>query len=162
MGAVDYFLELEGVDGESKDSKLKGKIEIESWSWGESNATSVGYGGGQGTGKVSMQDFHFVKRFDRASPTLILKCADGTHIPKAVLTCRKAGTEQQTYLEITFTKVYVSSYQTGGSGAGGIYPTDQISLSYEEIEVNYQEQDDKGNVGKPVKTGWKLKENVKK
>ena len=33
--AVDYFLKIDGIDGESNDSKHKGSIDVESWSWGE-------------------------------------------------------------------------------------------------------------------------------
>ena len=35
MAAVDYFLKIDGIDGESKDDKHKDEIDIESWSWGE-------------------------------------------------------------------------------------------------------------------------------
>ena len=37
MAAVDYFLKIDGIDGESQDSKHKDEIELESWSWGEQN-----------------------------------------------------------------------------------------------------------------------------
>ena len=42
----------------------------------------------------------------------MLACASGEHIKKAVLTCRKAGKDQQEFLKFTFTDVLVSSYQT--------------------------------------------------
>ena len=90
-----------------------------------------------------MQDFHFVMRVNKASPKLLLACATGEHIPKAVLTCRKAGTEQQEYLIFTFTGLLVSSYQTGGS-KGDVIPVDQISLNYTKIECEYKPQDEKG------------------
>ena len=35
MAQVDYFLKIDGVDGESGDDKHKGEIEVESFSWGE-------------------------------------------------------------------------------------------------------------------------------
>ena len=73
--AVDMFLKLESVDGESVDDKHKGEIDIESFSWGESQLGTSGTGGGAAAGKVSMQDFHFVARFSRASVKLFLGCA---------------------------------------------------------------------------------------
>jgi type VI secretion system secreted protein Hcp len=46
MGAVDYFLKLEGVEGESQDKDYKKQIDVESWSWGETQSgTHVGGGG---------------------------------------------------------------------------------------------------------------------
>lgn len=160
MAQVDYFLKIEGVDGESTDSKHKNEIDIESWSWGETNSGTHAAGGGGGAGKVAMQDFHFVMRVNKASPKLMLACASGEHIPKAVLTCRRAGKEQQEYLTITFSDILISSYQTGGS-AGDIVPVDQISLNYSKIEYGYKPQKADGTLDSPVKTGWDLKKNAK-
>ncbi len=159
MAAVDYFLKLDGIEGESQDHKHKGSIEIESWSWGETQAGGHAYGGGGGAGKVSMQDFHFVMRVNKASPKLMLACASGEHIKKATLICRKAGKEQQEFLKITFSDLLVSSYQTGGSGSSDIVPTDQISLNFSKIEFEYKEQKPDGTLGGAIKAGWDLKAN---
>ena len=161
MALVDYFLKLEGVPGESGDSKHKGEIDLESWSWGETQSGTHAGGGGGGAGKVSMQDFHFVMKMNKASPILFLKCAGGDHIPKAVLTCRKAGGQQQEYLLITMSDLLVSSYQTGGSAHGDVVPTDQISLNFTKIEIDYKEQDSKGQLMGATKAGWNVKENKK-
>jgi len=85
MAAVDYFLKLEGIEGESSDSKHKNEIDIESWSWGETQSGSFAGGGGGGAGKVSMQDFHFVMRVNKSSPKLMEACASGEHIKKSGL-----------------------------------------------------------------------------
>jgi len=159
MAAVDYFLKVEGIDGESGDAKHKNEIDLESWSWGETQSGSHAFGGGGGAGKVSMQDFHFVMRVNKASPKLFLACASGEHLKKATLTCRKAGKDQQEFLKHTFTDCLVSSYQTGGSAHGEIIPTDQISVNFAKIEVEYKAQDEKGQVGGPVKANWDLKQN---
>jgi type VI secretion system secreted protein Hcp len=160
MAAVDYFLKLNGVDGESGDAKHKGEIELESWSFGATQSGTSGHGGGAGAGKVQMQDFHFVMKVNKASPKLLEKCATGEHIKDAILTCRKAGGEQQEYLKYKFTDVLVSSYQTGGSG-GGPVPMDQISLNFTKIEVEYKEQDNKGQLKGAVKAGYDVKANKK-
>jgi type VI secretion system secreted protein Hcp len=161
MAAVDYFLKLDGIDGESTDHKHKAEIDLESWSWGASQSgTHSGMGGG-GAGKVSMQDFHFVMKINKASPKLMLACATGEHIKKAVLTCRKAGSEQQEYLKVTMSDLLVSSYQTGGSAHGDVVPTDQISLNFSKIEFEYKEQKADGTLGGAVKTGYDLKLNKK-
>ncbi len=57
--ATDYFLKLEGIDGESEQKDHANEIELLSWSWGETNSGSAAGGGGQGSGKVDMQDFSF-------------------------------------------------------------------------------------------------------
>ncbi len=157
MAAVDYFLKIDGIDGESKAHGHIGEIDVESWSWGESQSGTHSAGGGGGAGKVVMQDFHFVMKVNKATPKLILACAGGDHIKKAVLTCRKAGKEQQEFLKITFTDLLISSYQTGGSGGSDIVPTDQISFNYSKIEYAYREQKVDGTLDGPININWDLK-----
>lgn len=157
--AVDYFLKIDGIDGESQDSKHKGDIDLVSWSWGESQSGTHSGGGGGGAGKVSMQDFHFVMKVNKATPKLFHACASGEHIKKAVLVCRKAGKEQQEFLKYTFTDLLVSSYQTGGSAHGDEIPNEQVSLNYAKVEVEYKEQKPDGTLGGAVKAGWDLKAN---
>ena len=161
MAVVDYFLKIDGIEGESEDSKHSKEIEIMSWSWGATQSGSFATGGGGGAGKVSMHDFSFQKLIDKASPKLMLACAGGDHIKKAVLTCRKAGKEQQEFLKVTFSDVLVSSYQTGGHGEGDVRPLDSIALNFAKIEFDYKEQKADGSLGGSVKTGWDLKANKK-
>jgi len=161
MAQVDFFLKLDGIKGEATDSKHKGEIEVESWSWGETNTGTMSAGGGGGAGKVVMQDVHVVKRFDTASPVLIMSCATGKHIKEGLLTCRKAGGEQQEYLTIKLTDVLVSSYQSGGSGSGGVVPVDQVSLNFAKIEIEYKAQKPDGTLDAPVKQGYDVKANKK-
>ena len=155
--AVDYFLKIEGIEGESMDHKHKNEIDLLSFSWGETQTGSHAVGGGGGAGKVSMQDFHFVMKTNKASPKLLIACATGDHIKKAVLTCRKAGKEQQEFLKYTFYDLLVSSYQTGGSSSGDEIPLDQISLNYTKVEYEYREQQADGTLKGPVKVGYDLK-----
>lgn len=152
MAAVDYFLKLDGVDGESKKKDHTDEIELESWSFGESNAGSFANGSGGGSGKVSMQDFHFVMLVNKASPVLFEYCATGKHIGSAKLTCRKSGDGQQEFLKIEFTDCLVSSYQVGGSAGSSVLPTDQIALNFAKIKFDYWPQEASGKLG-VVKSG---------
>src|SRR6185437_6277340 len=99
MAVVDYFLKIDSVEGESGDHAHKGEIQLESWSFGETNAGNMAEGGGGGSGKVQMNDFHFVMKVNKASAKLFLACATGEHFKNAVLTCRKAGKTQQEFLK---------------------------------------------------------------
>ena len=154
MAIADYFLKLKGVEGESTDSKHKNEIELDSFSWGEQQSGSHGGSGG----KVAMQDFHFVMRVNKASPKLFKACASGEPIDEAVLTCRKAGKEQQEYLIYKFSNALVTAYHTGGSAGNEIVPMDEVSLSFGKIEVEYKEMKD-GKPGGSIKAGYDLKGN---
>lgn len=160
MAQVDYFLKVDGIKGESTDDKYKGEIDVLSWSWGETQSGTHASGGGGGAGKVSMQDFHFTKRFDKSSPPLMLACADGTHVKKVELICRKAGKDQQEYLKVTLSDVLVSSFQTGGS-TGEILPIDQVSFNFAKVEFEYKDQKADGSLNAAAKAGWDVKANKK-
>lgn len=160
MAAVDYFLKIDKIAGESTDKAHKGEIDLESWSWGESNSGSHAGGGGGGAGKVAMQDFHFTMKINKASPALFLACASGQHIPSALLTCRKAGKEQQEYLKITFSDLLISSYQVGGSAGSDVVPVEQISFNFSKIEISYSAQKPDGSLESPLKHNWSVKTNT--
>src|SRR5262249_17123729 len=114
-----------------------------------------------GAGKVDLQDFRFSAKVSKASPKLLLACANGEHIPKVVLTCRKAGGKQQEYLKYTFTHVLVSSYRIGGSTRSGILPFDEFKLNFAKVEHEYREQRADGSLGGAFRTGWDRKANQK-
>jgi type VI secretion system secreted protein Hcp len=158
--AIDYFLNIDGIKGESPDKTFKDHIQLESWSWGETQSGSSSVGGGGGAGKVSMQDFSFSMAVNKASPLLFLSCATGKHIAKASLVCRKAGDKQQEYLKIHFEDLLISSYQTGGS-AGQEIPIDSISFNFAKIKMEYAPQTAKGGLDTPIIHGWDLKQMMK-
>ena len=162
MAQVDFFLKLDGIKGESADSKHKGEIEVESFSWGDHNQADIAgaSGAGGGAGKVAFQDLHLTTHVNEASPLLMLACATGEHIKSALLTARKQGGEQQDYYKVTLTDVLVSSYQSGGSN-GALIPTDQFSLNFAKIEFSYARQDEKGKLSAPKIAKYDLKQNKK-
>ncbi|HEU5451993.1 MAG TPA: type VI secretion system tube protein Hcp [Terriglobales bacterium] len=158
MALVDYFLKIEGIEGESQDAKHKNEIQVESFAWGEQNAGTAAHGGGMGAGKVNFNDFNFAMRLNKASPVLFQKCATGEHIKSAILTCRKAGKEQQEYLKVTFSDLLVSNYQTGGSAGNDVVPMDSISLNFTKVEIEYKEQKKDGTLGGAIKKSYDIKE----
>jgi type VI secretion system secreted protein Hcp len=157
--AVDYFLKIDGIPGESKDAKHKDEIDALAFSWGVSQSGSPASGGGGGAGKAVFEDLLVVARTSKASPKLWLACASGQHIKSAVLTCRKAGKAQLEFLTITLTDVTVSSYEIDGSDEE--LPLDQIALSFAKVETAYTGQDPTGKAQPPVKAAWDLKKNAK-
>jgi type VI secretion system secreted protein Hcp len=139
--AVDMFLKLDGVKGESHDDKHKGEIDILSFSWGASQLSTEP----AGSGKASVHDFSIGHVLDLASPKLALACATGQHIPTGLLTVRKAGKTPVEFLKITMTDVLVSSFSWGESH--GTAPTDQFSLNFSKIQITYKPQRPDGTLG---------------
>jgi type VI secretion system secreted protein Hcp len=160
--AIDYFLKIDGIPGESLDSKHKDEIDVQAWSWGEANPAppSAPGGGGGGAGKVQMQDFNFTANTSKASPNLMLACASGKHFKSAVLTARKAGKAQAEFLTFSLSDILVSTYQIGGS-EGDVVPMDSFSLNFSKIQVEYKQQKADGSLGASIKAGWDVKNNKK-
>ena len=159
--ATDFLLEIDGIPGESSDSKHKNTIEVDSFSWGVSNAGTYASGGGGGAGKASFQDMHFTSTVNKASAKLAQACATGEHIKKAVLYVRKQGENQKDYYKVTLEDLLVSSYQSGDSAGGSVLPTDQFSLNYAKIKYEYSMQKTDGSLDAPITMTWDLKANKK-
>jgi type VI secretion system secreted protein Hcp len=157
----DFFLKIDGINGESNDDKHKGEIDIQSFSWGVSNAGSMASGGGAGAGKASFQDFHFTKTIDKSSPLLFQAMATGEHIKEAKLMVRKAGSTPVEYLTITLSDILVSSISASGN-SNDQAPIEELSLNFSKIEMEYQPIDASGKASESsIKASWNLKENVK-
>jgi type VI secretion system secreted protein Hcp len=159
MASADYYLNIANIEGESEATGFEKQMQIESWSWGASNSGSAVQGTGLGTGKVSLQDFHFVIQNGKATPQLFLGCATGVHYPVAKLTCRKTGGDGKpyTYYTMEFNDLVISSYQEGGSNGSGILPMVQVSFNYTKLTQEYSEQDKAGQVAVAKTVSYDIK-----
>lgn len=155
--ASDIILDLgKEFKGESRIKGYEGKTDVLAWSWGLSNSGTFHTGEGGGSGKANFQDISFTKKIDAGSPTLMLYCANGKHIPGPVkLVCRKAGENPLEYLVVELTNILVSSYSTGGSG-GEDQQTENITLNFQKVKVTVTSQNEKGGKGDPVTFGWDI------
>jgi type VI secretion system secreted protein Hcp len=158
--AVDMFLKLDGIKGESGDHKHKDEIHIESFSFGMSQLGGHSTGGGGGTGKVSVQDVHVTKFTDKSSAALALHCATGKHIPSGLITVRKAGDKPLEYLKIKLTDILVSGISWSGHGSGEKV-AENVSLNMSKIQIEYQEQKADGSGAPAGEMGFDIKANTK-
>jgi type VI secretion system secreted protein Hcp len=158
--AVDMFIKLEGIKGESRDKTHKDEIDVLAWSWGLSNSGTMHMGAGGGAGKANMQDISFTKYVDAGSADLQLSCANGKHLTSAKLVVRKAGETPLEYIIIELGECLVTSVSTGGSG-GEDRLTENVTLNFEEIHFTYWTQDEKGAKGKSSEYKYNIAENTK-
>jgi len=158
--AVDMFLKLDGIKGESLDSKHKDEIHVESFSWGMSQTGAHGTGGGGGAGKVAVHDIAITKYLDKSTTDLMLHCANGKHIKDGLITVRKAGENPLEYLKIKLNDILISGVQHAGQGSDLL--TESLSLNFAKFHVEYQEQGADGKAkGGPQIMGWDVKANIK-
>lgn len=158
--AVDMFLQVDGIKGESSDFKFKDAIDIQSFSWEVSNSRQQGPGG-EGSarrGAATFSDLQVTKRVDAASPVLLLRAASGQTIPNVKLILVKSGQEQQQFLRICLTDSQVTSLSQ--SGSGGEVPSESVSFSYRTIVETYLPQKADGSLGTPIVGGWDVVRNL--
>lgn len=160
--AVDQFLVLEKIPGETQDDKMKADsaMDVLAWSWGMSQSGTTHMGSGSGAGKVNVQDISVTKYVDLASTVLMQKCTLGDHIPTGKLTVRKAGGEQLEYITIEMKDIIITSVSTGGSG-GEDRLTENVSLNFSQYKIVYSEQLPSGKAGKQPEWAYDIAANKK-
>jgi len=157
--AMDMFIKIDGLAGESVDKTHRGEIDVLAWNWGAHNAGSTHVGGGGGSGKVRVQDLSFTKYVDKSSPDLLLACCNGRHADNAVLVVRKAGESPLEYLSISMSEVLVSQIASGGTGEDDRL-TETVSLNFAAVRVEYVEQSPQGGSAGRYAMSWNIAENA--
>jgi len=156
--AIDMFLKLDGIKGESADHKHKDTIDILSWSWGGQQTGSTHHGSGSGSGKVSFQDISIHKFVDAGTAPLWKHLADGKHIPKGEVIIRKAGEHALEYFVMKLENIIISHASTGGSH-GEERLTEHVSLNFGKFKMIYKTQKADGSGGAPIEMGWDIPAN---
>jgi len=159
---VDSFLKIDGIEGESTDSKHAKEIALIAYELGVSQRGTAGsQTGGAGAGKAKIRDSLFVAKLDKANINLHLACINGKHIGKANFVVRKAGETPQDYYHITYSDFIVSEFYVVDSESEDQLPLMCFALNFAKIEAEYKPQDAKGGLGGAVKMGWDLAKNEK-
>ena len=156
----DIYLKIAEVDGDVTDANFVKHIQVQSMSTGMSNPSSVSVGTQAGSagggGKVIMQDIHFTKYCDKASPKLWLKCAKGEHFKefefKYVIS---RGASSDVFKTVKLTDVLVTSFTQAGA-AGTDLPMEGVSLNFARIEVSYRPRKPNGGFEDALKAGYDL------
>jgi|SRR5215469_17349086 len=134
---VDYYLKLDGAQGESQHANHTNEVHVLSWSWGGASESSVGRTSGSGAGKVTMQPLNIVAEVDAAFTKLAGFLTQGKHIATATLSAVKQGSNNQSYMTMALTEVFVANLNVS---AADQVPVVNISLTYKSIVTTYLKQ----------------------
>jgi len=154
--AVDYYLQLDGVQGEATTSGFENQIQLLSFSLGGSQVSSVAGTGGSGAGKVDLAHLSVMKYYDKSSPQLFKSLCSGTHIKTGVLSATKAGGNGKPFLKISLGELFVSSLNHSASSE---IPTESVSFSYNTIKTEYSTQNEQGILTAVGAVNYDLKAN---
>lgn len=158
--AVNMFLKLDTIAGESTNVNHKDEIEILSFSWGVSNSPTLG-ATGAAAGKAVPSDVSFVIRSGLASPPLFLACVQGRHLKQGLFVIENAAADSPNPADVytlTLTDVLVSSYQSSGASDA---PFDSFSLAFRSLRLKEIAESPTGAIGKSTEAGWDFAKNIK-
>jgi type VI secretion system secreted protein Hcp len=154
MGQRDIFLQIDGVDGESRDARKQGQIELETVDLtGANSGTPLQ----SAKPRVSLAPIQITKLIDKSSPNLFAHLCNGQSF-KATITVRKAGGEPVDYVKIELKNCIVSSYQLEIKSDST--PLEHVSLSYAQIQYSYWTQDKSGSLGPVIQKSYNIQNNV--
>jgi len=152
MAAVDYFLKLDGIDGDVTVSGHEKWLEVESFSWGVTNTGAHDATGGAGAGKAVPSDFTLVLPYSSASPQMFNKAVTGASFDFIQVDAAKANKGNvSTYLTYKLSDVLISAINTEG---GGDAPVEQVSFAFAKVEISYSAQNADGSIGTPIRAGF--------
>jgi len=160
--AFDAFLKIDGIPGESTDSKHADWIEVLSFSHSMEQPASVTASstGGASAERVNHGTFDIVHHLDKASPKLYDACCTGRHIKEVTLELCRAGGDKVKYMEIKLEQVLVSKIKANGASSEDGFPSETVKFSYGKIKWVYtQQKRADGLGGGNVNSGWDLTAN---
>ena len=140
--AVDIFLKIDGIPGES--TAQKDQIDVLAWSWGMAQVQQPTAGVRAPIPRGCISELHLSKLVDRASPKLMAAVVAGTTLKGAKLSLRRSGEAQQEFMTIEMENVFVSSLTESGSSES---PYESIGLRFGKAIVTYTQQKPDGSAG---------------
>jgi type VI secretion system secreted protein Hcp len=159
--AIDVYLQIDGIKGESTDSAHKDWIECQSVNWEvlQPKSATASTGGGHTAERTEHRDIVISKLADLATPLLLQNCSSGKTLAKAKLEFLRADGqgERIKYFEIELENVLISS--VAPAVAAGDILTESLSLKYSQVKWKYTQQKVGGGSGGNTSGGWNLSTN---
>jgi type VI secretion system secreted protein Hcp len=156
--ALNMFIAIDSIKGESQDRRHKDEIDLLSWSWGMAQSVTQQSGGGGRAGKVSFKDLTLTKRTDAATSALMLACSSAMHIKEAILTVRKAGENDQEFVRLKLNDIIVSSVTDTVQAADDAI-AENVTLSFAKVAFEYFRQRPNGTLEPVSPFRWDIRDN---
>ncbi|GAB3407125.1 type VI secretion system tube protein Hcp [Massilia agilis] len=159
--AIDVYLQIDGIKGESMDDKHKDWIECKSVSWkvSQPKSATASTSGGHTAERVEMSEITISKLTDLSTPLLLQNCASGKTIPKATLHFMRAdgNGERIKYFEVQLSNVLIGDVnpQVGD----GEFMHENVGLKFSAVKYMYTQQKVGGGAGGNTSGGWDLSNN---
>jgi type VI secretion system secreted protein Hcp len=159
--AIDVYLQIDGIKGESADDKHKDWIECKSVEWGviQPKSATASTGGGHTAERCEHTEVKFTKLADLSSPLLLQTCSSGKTIPKARFEFMRADGqgERVKYFEVELENVLIGSVKPRVEE--GDFLNEHVGLKFSKAKWKYTQQKISGGAGGNTSGGWDLASN---
>jgi type VI secretion system secreted protein Hcp len=159
--AIDVYLQIDGIKGESTDDKHKDWIECKSVAWGvwQPKSATASTGGGHTAERCEHTEISLAKLADLSTPVLLQTCSSGKTIPRAKFEFMRADGQgdRVKYFEIEIENVLIGEV-TPKVMEGDIL-TESVGLKFSKIKWKYTQQKVSGGAGGNTSGGWDLSTN---
>lgn len=155
----DFYIKIDGIQGESKDAKHAGWIDILCFAYRVTQSSSASTGGGVGAGRANFDSLTFDHYLDRSTPILVQYCASGKHIPTVEISCCKVGDGSQEYMRVTMNDCIITLAGPRGTTSDARI-IESVGIAYSKIRIEVKEQRPDGSMGPAITGTWNIKQNI--
>lgn len=159
--AIDVYLQIDGIKGESQDSAHQAWIELTSAQFGvtQPRSATASTGGGHTAERCEHKSIALTKLADLSSPILMQTCSAGKTIPKAKLEFMRADGDGKPvkYYEVELENVLIGSVDQVVHPGSGLHAS--FTLKFSKVRWRYTQQKISGGVGGSTVGGWDLAAN---
>lgn len=159
--AIDVYLQIDEIRGESLDERHRDWIECTSavWSVVQPKSATASSAGGHTAERCEHGDVVISKLADLSSPVLLQTCSSGKTLARAKIEFLRADSngDRIKYFEIEMENVLIGAV-VPSIRAGNIL-TEHMSLKYSKVKWKYTQQKIKGGIAGNTAGGWDLSTN---
>lgn len=161
--AIDVYLQIDGIKGESTDKDHKDWIECQAVSFEvlQPKSATASSAGGHTAERCEHKDIVISKLCDLATPLLLEQCSMGKTIPKATFNFMRADSDGKRvkYFSIELENLLISG--VAPHVMEGSIMTESLSITYAKVKWKYIQQKISGGTGGNTAGGWDKSKNAK-
>lgn len=154
--AIDIYLQIEGIKGESTDKQHEGWIECAAIHFGarQPKSATSSSSGGHTAERGELYDITINKLSDSSTPLLLQNCMAGKTIPKAKIEFMRAdgNAEPIKYFEITLENIIIA--QINPTVSEGATMSEVLAIKFSKVTWKYTKQKIGGGASGNTSGGW--------
>lgn len=162
---MSIFMNYDGIKGESTDKNHKDWMDIDQISWGvHRNITSnTATQSDRESANAEISDLTLTRRMDSATPNLFIESCCGKGKTVVIHLCKTGtGSGTDTYMEYTLKNALITDYTVDAESQGQERPVENVTISFQDVEVKYTPYDDDGNAEAAIAVGFDTTTNEKR